>query len=132
MPAHPVAGWVRAGATLADGAGLAGDRHRRLPGPQPLKDLDYLGGFRAGAGRGHRGGDCRADRGAFGQDGLGDQPEMPGRAGRLRPVGQVTRVPLFGLVEDADGVLQEREAGCAVLVSQVGERHGGRHRPLSA
>jgi hypothetical protein len=57
---------VRAGAALAESAGLAGDRHRRLPGPQPLKDLDYLGGFRAGAGRGHRGGDRRADRGAFG------------------------------------------------------------------
>jgi hypothetical protein len=104
MPAHPVAGWVRAGAALAEGPGLAGDRHRRLPGPQPLKDLDYLGGFRAGTGRGHRGGDRRADRGAFGQDGLGDQPEMPGRAGRLRLVSRVTRVPLFGLVEDADGV----------------------------
>ena len=39
-----------AGAWLADGSGLPGDFHGRLPGPHPLDDRGHVGGFRVSAG----------------------------------------------------------------------------------
>ncbi len=78
-----------------------------------------------GAGCGHVGCDCLADRCALGEDRLGDQPEVARRIRRVRLVAAVVRVLQLSLVEDAVGALHELEAGRPVLVCEFGQRHGG-------
>ena len=89
-----------------------------------------IGGLGVGAGRGHGGGDRRAHRGPLGEDRLGDQPEVPVRVLRVRRVGGVPGVAGLGVVEAAVGLVHQVGAGRAVLVGQLGQRHGhhpGRH-----
>ena len=120
--AVPAAGWPGLGSGSGPGPGRAMAPVWRAiatadsPGPHPLDDPGHLGGLRVGAGRGHGGGDRLAHRRALGEDGLGDQPEVPVRALRVRLVGGVARVAGLGVVEGAVGLVHEVGAGCPVLV----------------